>query len=79
MQQGGTPSPFDRNIATKMASKAYAWMVEKVLECQDDNGRVHTNKKDTACLLGMRTRHYKVSFILQTNTDEVNCMYLVGS
>ena len=29
MQQGGSPSPFDRNLGTKMAAKAfkYEWIV----------------------------------------------------
>ena len=29
-QQGGTPSPFDRNVATKMASKTVTWLIEQL-------------------------------------------------
>uniref|UniRef100_A0A672K9Q5 ATP-dependent 6-phosphofructokinase, muscle type-like n=1 Tax=Sinocyclocheilus grahami TaxID=75366 RepID=A0A672K9Q5_SINGR len=33
MQQGGTPTPFDRNFATKMGAKAVLWLTEKLKEC----------------------------------------------
>ncbi|PIO34539.1 hypothetical protein AB205_0184460, partial [Aquarana catesbeiana] len=33
MQQGGTPTPFDRNFGTKMGAKAVLWMTGKVREC----------------------------------------------
>ncbi|NXN17515.1 PFKAM protein, partial [Indicator maculatus] len=33
MQQGGTPTPFDRNFATKMGAKAVAWITLKIKEC----------------------------------------------
>ena len=29
-QQGGTPSPFDRNVATKMAAKTVNWLIEQL-------------------------------------------------
>ena len=29
-QQGGTPSPFDRNVATKMAAKTVTWLIEQL-------------------------------------------------
>uniref|UniRef100_S4RL00 6-phosphofructokinase n=1 Tax=Petromyzon marinus TaxID=7757 RepID=S4RL00_PETMA len=32
MQQGGVPSPFDRNFGTKMAAKAIQWLSEKLKE-----------------------------------------------
>jgi len=60
MQQGGYPSPFDRNMATKMGAKSYHWLVERLKECKKENGKVETVDKNTACLLGMRTRHYEV-------------------
>lgn len=31
--QGGTPTPFDRNFATKMGAKAVLWLTEKLKEC----------------------------------------------
>ncbi|XP_044140463.1 ATP-dependent 6-phosphofructokinase, muscle type isoform X1 [Bufo gargarizans] len=55
MQQGGTPTPFDRNFGTKMGSKAVLWMTGKVKECSR-HGRIFANTADSACLLGMRKR-----------------------
>uniref|UniRef100_A0A8C5I3Y5 6-phosphofructokinase n=1 Tax=Gouania willdenowi TaxID=441366 RepID=A0A8C5I3Y5_GOUWI len=55
MQQGGAPSPFDRNFGTKVAAKAIQW-VTKTLKESFKGGRVFTNSPDTACLLGMRRR-----------------------
>uniref|UniRef100_A0A6I8S603 ATP-dependent 6-phosphofructokinase n=1 Tax=Xenopus tropicalis TaxID=8364 RepID=A0A6I8S603_XENTR len=55
MQQGGTPTPFDRNFGTKMGAKAVLWMTGKVKECSR-HGRIFANTPDSACLLGMRKR-----------------------
>ena len=62
MQQGGRPSPFDRNMATKMAAKAYHWFEDQLKATADADGKVNAVDKTSACLLGMRTRHYQVSF-----------------
>uniref|UniRef100_A0A8C2EJ26 Phosphofructokinase, muscle a n=1 Tax=Cyprinus carpio TaxID=7962 RepID=A0A8C2EJ26_CYPCA len=48
MQQGGTPTPFDRNFATKMGAKAVLWLTEKLKES--------TLFVNSACVLGMRKR-----------------------
>uniref|UniRef100_UPI00358FE9A4 ATP-dependent 6-phosphofructokinase, platelet type-like isoform X1 n=1 Tax=Myxine glutinosa TaxID=7769 RepID=UPI00358FE9A4 len=55
MQQGGAPSPFDRNFGTKIAAKAVHWLSKKMKECYRQ-GRVFANSDDSACLLGMRSR-----------------------
>ncbi|XP_029357139.1 phosphofructokinase, muscle b isoform X4 [Echeneis naucrates] len=55
MQQGGTPSPFDRNFATKMGIKSVLWLTDKLKECYR-HGRIFANSPDTACVLGMRRR-----------------------
>uniref|UniRef100_A0A8C1XC76 Phosphofructokinase, muscle a n=1 Tax=Cyprinus carpio TaxID=7962 RepID=A0A8C1XC76_CYPCA len=55
MQQGGTPTPFDRNFATKMGAKAVLWLTEKLKECYR-HGRIFANTPDSACVLGMRKR-----------------------
>uniref|UniRef100_A0A8C8MC49 ATP-dependent 6-phosphofructokinase n=1 Tax=Oncorhynchus tshawytscha TaxID=74940 RepID=A0A8C8MC49_ONCTS len=55
MQQGGAPSPFDRNFGTKIAAKAIQWISRKLKESYKE-GRVFANTEDTACLLGMRRR-----------------------
>uniref|UniRef100_A0A8C5P912 6-phosphofructokinase type A n=1 Tax=Leptobrachium leishanense TaxID=445787 RepID=A0A8C5P912_9ANUR len=55
MQQGGTPTPFDRNFGTKMGAKAVMWISGKIKECSR-HGRIFANTADSACLLGMRKR-----------------------
>ncbi|XP_030276633.1 phosphofructokinase, muscle b isoform X1 [Sparus aurata] len=55
MQQGGTPSPFDRNFGTKMGIKAVLWLTDKLKECYR-HGRIFANSADSACVLGMRKR-----------------------
>ncbi|CAN9506511.1 unnamed protein product [Ophioblennius macclurei] len=55
MQQGGAPSPFDRNFGTKISAKAMQWVSKKLVETFRQ-GRVFANTEDTCCLLGMRRR-----------------------
>ncbi|XP_034836312.1 ATP-dependent 6-phosphofructokinase isoform X3 [Maniola hyperantus] len=52
MQQGGSPTPFDRNMGTKMAAKCLHWLVETI---QKGPAR----GADSACLLGVVKRQYK--------------------
>ena len=40
MQQGGDPSPFDRNIATKMAAKTVNWLCEQLNTCAARDGEL---------------------------------------
>ncbi|XP_026147699.1 ATP-dependent 6-phosphofructokinase, platelet type isoform X4 [Mastacembelus armatus] len=57
MQQGGAPSPFDRNFGTKISAKAMQWISKKLVETfRHDEGRVFANTEDSCCLLGMRRR-----------------------
>ncbi|KAI3357398.1 hypothetical protein L3Q82_015831, partial [Scortum barcoo] len=55
MQQGGTPTPFDRNFGTKMGAKSVLWLTDKLKECYR-HGRIFANTPDSACVLGMRKR-----------------------
>lgn len=52
MQQGGSPTPFDRNMGTKMAAKCLHWLVDTLQKGP-------SNSPDTACLLGIVKRQYK--------------------
>lgn len=54
MQQGGSPTPFDRNMGTKMAAKCLHWLVESIQKGP-------ANLPDSACLLGIVKRQYKFS------------------
>lgn len=71
MQQGGSPSPFDRNMATKMAAKCVDWLIEKMDENTRDDGVVFTNSPDTVCMLGLRSRRYEFTPVhsLKAETD----------
>uniref|UniRef100_A0A8C0IFG5 Phosphofructokinase, liver type n=1 Tax=Bubo bubo TaxID=30461 RepID=A0A8C0IFG5_BUBBB len=55
LQQGGAPTPFDRNYGTKLGVKAVLWMSEKLEEvyCK---GRVFANSDDSACVIGLRKK-----------------------
>ncbi|XP_057227138.1 ATP-dependent 6-phosphofructokinase, platelet type isoform X3 [Malurus melanocephalus] len=56
MQQGGAPSPFDRNFGTKISAKAMQWISKKLTETYR-KGKVFANTDDSVCLLGMRRRN----------------------
>ncbi|CAG0894272.1 unnamed protein product [Cyprideis torosa] len=58
MQQGGSPSPFDRNMGTKMAAKAVTWLVGKMDESRRDDGSVYTTDRDSTVLFGVVRRQY---------------------
>lgn len=56
MQQGGRSSPFDRSAATKMAAKAYGWLLNQAVLVL--SGKLNPSLPDTACLMGMRSKHH---------------------
>ncbi|XP_051554248.1 ATP-dependent 6-phosphofructokinase, platelet type-like isoform X2 [Myxocyprinus asiaticus] len=68
MQQGGAPSPFDRNFGTKIAAKAVQWISKKLKEFYRE-GRVFANTEDSACLLGMRRRALVFQPVTQLKDD----------
>lgn len=71
MQQGGSPSPFDRNLGTKMAAKAVDWMVCQLKNNTDHDGKINCTDPNTACLLGIVKRQYKCTS-LHTLKDQTN-------
>ncbi|XP_035223402.1 ATP-dependent 6-phosphofructokinase-like isoform X2 [Stegodyphus dumicola] len=71
MQQGGCPSPFDRNFGTKLAAKAADWLIKQVeTNVQPDNSVVCSNP-ESAVLLGLIKRQYNFSPVqnLRQETD----------
>jgi len=58
MQQGGSPSVFDRNMGTKMAAKTVDWMTETMIKHRREDGTVFCDEADTAVLLGLQKRSY---------------------
>ncbi|XP_015787370.1 ATP-dependent 6-phosphofructokinase isoform X3 [Tetranychus urticae] len=62
MQQGGSPSPFDRNLGTKMAAKAADWLIVQLTT---------GNKaaRESVALLGLIRRQYKFTPILDLEAE----------
>jgi len=56
MQQGGRPSPFDRNMGTKMAAKCVEYLIEQIQASKKEDGTIYTQDPSTATLLGMLKR-----------------------
>lgn len=55
MQQGGAPSPFDRNFGTKISARAMQWITTKLKEAQGKGKRFITD--DSICVLGICKRN----------------------
>ncbi|XP_056306204.1 ATP-dependent 6-phosphofructokinase, platelet type isoform X2 [Danio aesculapii] len=75
MQQGGAPSPFDRNFGTKISAKAMQWITKKLNESYR-RGRVFANTEDSACLLGMRRRAMVFQPVVQLK-DETDFVHRI--
>lgn len=56
MQQGGRPSPFDRNMGTKMAAKCVERLITQIQEFKKENGTIYANTPESITLLGMIKR-----------------------
>ncbi|XP_037035820.1 ATP-dependent 6-phosphofructokinase isoform X2 [Bradysia coprophila] len=74
MQQGGSPTPFDRNMGTKMAAKCVEWMVDQIKANKQPDGSIRANGPESACLLGLVRRQYSFTpvrdLIAETNFDQ---------
>ncbi|XP_056127316.1 ATP-dependent 6-phosphofructokinase, liver type [Rhinichthys klamathensis goyatoka] len=75
LQQGGVPTPFDRNYGTKLGVRAVQWLTDKMV----DNfklGRVFANNPDTACVIGLYKKVLTFSPVteLKDQTDFVHRM-----
>ncbi|XP_035162653.1 ATP-dependent 6-phosphofructokinase, platelet type isoform X3 [Callithrix jacchus] len=55
MQQGGAPSPFDRNFGTKISARAMEWITAK-LKAARGRGKKFTTD-DSVCVLGISKRN----------------------
>lgn len=69
MQQGGSPSPFDRNMGTKMAAKAVEWLIAQLHEAKQPDGSIKATSPDSACLLGLVRRQYKFTPLKELISD----------
>ncbi|XP_058053393.1 ATP-dependent 6-phosphofructokinase isoform X2 [Anopheles bellator] len=74
MQQGGSPTPFDRNMGTKMAAKCVEWLVEQLKANTKPDGSILAKGAESACLLGLVRRQYKFTplkeLIGETNFEQ---------
>ncbi|XP_055689538.1 ATP-dependent 6-phosphofructokinase isoform X2 [Lutzomyia longipalpis] len=74
MQQGGSPTPFDRNMGTKMAAKCVEWLVDQLRVNTQPDGSIKATSHDSACLLGLVRRQYRFTplhdLIAETNFDQ---------
>lgn len=59
MQQGGSPTPFDRNLGTKMGSKAVEWFSTQLKNHTNGEGKTLTMAADTAVMIGIVRRQYR--------------------
>jgi 6-phosphofructokinase 1 len=71
MQQGGSPSPFDRNLGTKMAAKAADWIMHQLETHSHDSVIEPCSAPDSAVLLGLLRRQYRFTPVqdLKAETD----------
>lgn len=69
MQQGGSPSPFDRNMGTKLAARAVEWMVEKLCQSVRPDGTVCADQPNSAVMLGIVKRHYCYTPVQELRED----------
>ncbi|XP_015448941.1 ATP-dependent 6-phosphofructokinase, platelet type isoform X2 [Pteropus alecto] len=56
MQQGGAPSPFDRNFGTKISARAMQWISTKLKEARGAGKRFVTD--ESICVLGICKRNF---------------------
>ncbi|XP_056610647.1 ATP-dependent 6-phosphofructokinase, liver type [Triplophysa dalaica] len=70
LQQGGVPTPFDRNYGTKLGVRAVQWLTEKMTSTFRQ-GRVFANSPDTACVIGLQKKVLSYSPVteLKDQTD----------
>jgi 6-phosphofructokinase 1 len=72
MQQGGSASPFDRNMGTKMAAKAVDGLTEQIkLAKRQPDGSIYINTPHSAVMMGVIRRQYKLTPLeyLKADTD----------
>jgi 6-phosphofructokinase 1 len=66
MQQGGSPSPFDRNLGTKMGAKAADWIMSKLrLHCTGPDTKHIFDGEDSAVVIGLKGKGYETTPLQQ--------------
>ncbi|XP_032329754.1 ATP-dependent 6-phosphofructokinase, platelet type isoform X5 [Camelus ferus] len=67
MQQGGAPSPFDRNFGTKLSARAMQWVTAKLKEPQGAGKRFVAD--DSVCVLGISKRNLVFQPVAELKKD----------
>lgn len=75
MQQGGSPTPFDRNMATKQAAKAVEWFVDVLKRSTKEDGSIYANDPESAVMMGVIRRRYRFTPLEQLK-EETNFEYV---
>jgi len=73
IQQGGSPSPFDRILSIKMAARAVEWLVKTALASRQENGDVVTSVPESCTVLGLIERQVTFSAV-----DSIRWVFGVG-
>nr|XP_014342877.1 PREDICTED: ATP-dependent 6-phosphofructokinase, liver type-like [Latimeria chalumnae] len=68
LQQGGTPTPFDRNYGIKLGVWAVQW-ITKQLKANFSNGRVVANTAESACVIGMKKKMTELTPVTQLKAE----------
>uniref|UniRef100_A0A1B6DHL7 ATP-dependent 6-phosphofructokinase n=4 Tax=Clastoptera arizonana TaxID=38151 RepID=A0A1B6DHL7_9HEMI len=69
MQQGGSPTPFDRNMGTKQAAKTVEWIIEQLkIHCKED-GSVYANTPESAVMMGVVRRQYRFTPLVELKKE----------
>ena len=53
VQQGGTPTPFDRLSGTRSGIRAFKFLLEKIETNKDEFGVIKATGEESACVLGL--------------------------
>ena len=69
MQQGGSPTPFDRNMATKQAAKAVEWIVDVLKKSTKEDGSSYAVGPDSAVMMGIIKRRYQFTPLEQLKEE----------
>lgn len=55
-QQGGSPSPYDRTLGTKLAARSLEWLLKNIKSNQRKDGSIFTNDVKTVSVVGLIER-----------------------
>ncbi|XP_065652484.1 ATP-dependent 6-phosphofructokinase, muscle type isoform X2 [Hydra vulgaris] len=64
IQQGGSPSTFDRLYGTRYGVKALHFLLQKIEEAKDEYGLVNATSSDSSCVLGHIKNHSQFTPVL---------------